>query len=154
MKLTAKQIRFVTEYVQSLNGTQSAIAAGYSSKTARSIASELLRKPQIKAEIERQDQQRQRQFRVEREYVLQELVKIATFDISRLYDKRNRPLPPRQWPADALNVVKSFKVKPLRGAPAGSVSYSIEYLDRLKVWERIGEIVGEFVPKRTNKRRR
>ncbi|MBS0535826.1 MAG: terminase small subunit [Proteobacteria bacterium] len=153
MKLTAKQSRFVAEYIKSLNGTQSAVAAGYSSKTARSIASELLGKPQIKAEIARQDRQRQKQFRVQQKYVLQELVKIANFDISRLYDERNRPLPPRQWPADALNVVKSFKANPLRGAPAGSLSYSIEYFDRLKVWERIGEIVGEFSPKRTNKRR-
>ena len=47
MKLTEKQKRFADEYIKSGNATQSAIEAGYSKKTARSIGSENLAKPDI-----------------------------------------------------------------------------------------------------------
>jgi len=47
MALTAKQQRFVAEYLIDLNATQAAIRAGYSEKTAYSIGGENLKKPEI-----------------------------------------------------------------------------------------------------------
>lgn len=47
MKLTPKQKRFADEYIKTGNATQSAIEAGYSKKTARSVGSENLTKPDI-----------------------------------------------------------------------------------------------------------
>ena len=52
-KLTNKQQVFISEYLKSFNATASAIAAGYSEKTAYAMGWENLRKPEIKAEIER-----------------------------------------------------------------------------------------------------
>jgi Phage terminase, small subunit len=52
MKLTAKQRLFADEYIKSGNATQSAIKAGYSPKTVRSIGHENLTKPDIKAYID------------------------------------------------------------------------------------------------------
>lgn len=52
MKLTAKQRLFADEYIKSGNATQSAIKAGYSPKTVRSIGQENLTKPDIKAYID------------------------------------------------------------------------------------------------------
>lgn len=46
-KLTPKQQRFVDEYLIDLNATQAAIRAGYSKKTAYSIACENMTKPDI-----------------------------------------------------------------------------------------------------------
>lgn len=51
-KLTAKQQRFVDEYLIDLNATKAAIRAGYAKKTAYSIGEENLRKPEIKSRIE------------------------------------------------------------------------------------------------------
>lgn len=51
-KLTDKQRRFCEEYVIDWNGTRAAIAAGYSEKTAYSIANENLNKPELKAYID------------------------------------------------------------------------------------------------------
>ena len=48
-KLTAKQRRFVEEYLIDLNATQAAIRAGYSPATAGAIGSENLKKPEIRA---------------------------------------------------------------------------------------------------------
>lgn len=50
-QLTAKQERFVEEYLIDLNATQAAIRAGYSKKTARDIGYENLTKPDIRAAI-------------------------------------------------------------------------------------------------------
>jgi len=47
MPLTPKQKRFCEEYVIDFNGTQAAIRAGYSKKTAAAIANEILAKPEI-----------------------------------------------------------------------------------------------------------
>lgn len=52
MKLTAKQKRFVQEYLIDLNATQAAIRAGYSRKTAGVIGDENLKKPYIREAIE------------------------------------------------------------------------------------------------------
>lgn len=51
MKLTAKQKKFADDYIKTGNATQSAIDAGYSKKTAKSVGSENLTKPDIKAYI-------------------------------------------------------------------------------------------------------
>lgn len=52
-KLRRKRQRFVDEYLIDLNGTQAAIRAGYSEKSARAVASELLTKPDIKEAVNR-----------------------------------------------------------------------------------------------------
>jgi phage terminase small subunit len=41
--LTARQVRFVEEYLTDLNGTKAAIRAGYRKTTARIIASQNLK---------------------------------------------------------------------------------------------------------------
>jgi len=49
--LTAKQERFVAEYLVDANATRASLAAGYSERTAQRIGSELLTKPAVKAAI-------------------------------------------------------------------------------------------------------
>ena len=50
-KLTPKQEQFCQEYMVDLNATQAAIRAGYSKKTAKVIACELMGKPHIAERI-------------------------------------------------------------------------------------------------------
>ena len=56
LPLNEKQKRFCQYYVECGNGQEAAVKAGYSKKTARSNASILLTKPNIKAEIKRINQ--------------------------------------------------------------------------------------------------
>lgn len=51
MTLTAKQERFVSEYLIDLNATQAAIRAGYSERTAGQVGFENLKKPEIEKAI-------------------------------------------------------------------------------------------------------
>jgi phage terminase small subunit len=53
VKLTLKQKLFCDWYIKLANGTQAAIRAGYSEKTAQEIASENLSKPMIRAYIKK-----------------------------------------------------------------------------------------------------
>lgn len=52
-ELTAKQERFVNEYIKDLNATQAAIRAGYSKKTAGVQGSTLLKNPNVSEEIKK-----------------------------------------------------------------------------------------------------
>jgi hypothetical protein len=52
VNLSDKQRAFIEYYLTHWNATQAAIAAGYSAKTARSIGSENLTKPDIQAAIQ------------------------------------------------------------------------------------------------------
>jgi phage terminase small subunit len=58
LALSNKQQVFINEYLVDFNATQAAIRAGYSEKTARSIGSENLSKPDISAEIKRRIEER------------------------------------------------------------------------------------------------
>jgi phage terminase small subunit len=49
--LTAKQERFVAEYLIDSNATRSALAAGYSEHTAARLGSQLLATPKVKAAL-------------------------------------------------------------------------------------------------------
>ena len=51
--LSPKQQRFVAEYLVDLNGTQAAIRAGYSKRTARTQAAQLLAKRNISEAVEK-----------------------------------------------------------------------------------------------------
>jgi len=57
-QLTAKQRAFVLEYPRDFNATKAAIRAGFSAKTARQVASQLLTKPNISKLIDQEFEKR------------------------------------------------------------------------------------------------
>jgi phage terminase small subunit len=86
MALTAKQQRFVDEYLIDLNATQAAIRAGYSESTARAIGHENLTKPDIAAEIEKRQSLLQEKTEMTQEWVLnkyKELIETAEAPVVR-----------------------------------------------------------------------
>lgn len=76
-KLTAKQQRFVDEYLIDLNATQAAIRAGYSEKNADKIGSELLGKTRVAEYILRRKKDRIERTEITQDMVLRELANIA-----------------------------------------------------------------------------
>lgn len=79
-KLTAKQKAFCREYVINHNATQSATKAEYSKKTAYSQGQRLLKKDEIKNEIERLEKKNIEKVTVTAQEILTELKRIA-FDL-------------------------------------------------------------------------
>lgn len=82
MKLPPMQDRFVDEWLIDFNGTQAAIRAGYSERSARSIAGRLLTKDNIQAEISRRQKDLQRRTEVTQDRVVKELARIAFANIA------------------------------------------------------------------------
>lgn len=82
-RITAKQRRFVEEYLVDLNATQAAIRAGYSQKTARQIGEENLSKPYIAALVKVRMGAREKRTEISQDRVLNELAKIGFADIRK-----------------------------------------------------------------------
>jgi phage terminase small subunit len=76
-ELTAKQKRFVEEYLIDLNATQAAIRAGYSEDTAGAIGHENLKKPEIQDAISEAQAARSKRTEITADRVLQELAKVG-----------------------------------------------------------------------------
>lgn len=73
MTLTARQERFVAEYLKSGNATASAKAAGYSEKTAEQLGHQLLKKPSVSAAIAAGQAERTKRTQIDMDYVIQRL---------------------------------------------------------------------------------
>jgi phage terminase small subunit len=72
-----RERRFIERYVETNNGTQSAIVAGYSVKSARTIASQLLKRRNIKEAIERRNAELMDELNFTPDRIIRELAKIA-----------------------------------------------------------------------------
>lgn len=95
-ELTAKEARFVAEYLIDLNATQAAIRAGYSERTATSIGSENLTKPHVIAAIEVGQAALAARTEITQERVLKEFWTVATADPNELVQFR-RGACPKCW---------------------------------------------------------
>jgi phage terminase small subunit len=108
--LTLKQQRFVDEYLLDLNGTQAAIRAGYSPKTAAVIANENLNKPYIAVAIEAAMNKRAESVGLSAEYVIKTI--ISTIErcsqAEPVLDKEGAPT--GEYRFDAGNVLKGCEL--------------------------------------------
>ena len=85
-ELSEKEKLFVAEYAKDFNGTQAAIRAGYSEKTARSVGCENLTKPDIQEAIKSAMSLRSERTEITQDMVLREL---AAIGFSRITDYVN-----------------------------------------------------------------
>lgn len=76
-KLTEKQKRFCEEYLIDLNGTQAAVRAGYSEKSASRMAIELLNKTHVSNYLSELMKARSQRTGITADTVLEELKRIA-----------------------------------------------------------------------------
>lgn len=75
--LTAKQSRFIDEYMVDMNGAAAAVRCGYSTRTSRAIAAENLAKPYIKAELQARQAADAARLSIQRKDVLNGLLEAA-----------------------------------------------------------------------------
>jgi len=89
--MTPKQARFVAEYLIDLNGTQAAIRAGYSPKTANEQASRLLAKANISAEVKARQAKQLETLDFDAARILQEIGRLALADRRSFYREDGTP---------------------------------------------------------------
>lgn len=147
-ELTAKQERFVEEYLVDLNATQAAIRAGYSERTAYQTGAENLRKPEIASRIDEKRAERSESTGITADRVLTELGRIGFSDLRQAFDERGNLKRPEDWPEGLAAAISSVEVV-TRNIGEGEV----EYVHKLKMWdknaalEKIAKHLGMFVDK-------
>ena len=110
--LNPRQAAFVTEYLIDLNGTQAAIRAGYSPRSAEVTASRLLSDAKVSAAIAEAKAARMERTETTADDVIRELKRIAFLD-------------PRQvmsWGPDGVRLLASSSLSPDVAAAIAEVS--------------------------------
>lgn len=149
MQLTDKQIRFCEEYIIDMNGTQAAIRAGYSEKTARQIASEYLSKPNIQEKISLLKKELSEKTGVTAQMVINELAKVAFLDPRDLFSVDNALLNVRQLDDKSAGAISSIEVYEEYGVvdderqPIGQTK-KIKFWDKVSALEKLGKHLGIF----------
>ncbi len=152
--LTAKQARFVEEYLIDLNATQAAIRAGYSEATARSIGAENLTKPDILEAIIEAQAKRSERTKIDADYVLQRLVAIDQMDVLDIMDDNYAFKPIGDWPViwrQYISNIENIEEFDGRGDEKTQVGWlkKIKWPDKVKNLELLGKhvAVGAFKEK-------
>lgn len=141
--MTRKQKLFCEEYQIDLNATQAAIRAGYSPESAGSIGSELLKKPEIRARIDKMMAERSKRVGINADRVLRELGRIAFLNAPDVVDMENATIKD-EADRDDTAAIASVKVKVVSGKYGDTVEREIRFADKLKALELCGKHLGMF----------
>ncbi|WP_103108461.1 terminase small subunit [Brevibacillus reuszeri] len=138
MNLTEKQRRFADEYLIDLNATQAAIRAGYSTQSAREIASENLSKPNIRAYIDQRLAEHSRRTGANQERIMRELARIAFLNPLDIANFDDATLREDVSPDDAA-AIASVKVKTIPTPEGVIVEREVKFADKIKALELLGK---------------
>lgn len=112
-ELTDKENRFVDEYLVDYNGTQAAIRAGYSKRTAGAIASELLTKERIRTQLQTKSRRIHQKLEISQERTLQEIARVAFQDVRMFFYEDGSLIPIHLLSDDAAAVLAGFDIEEL-----------------------------------------
>jgi len=117
---------FSREYVIDYNGTQAAIRAGYSKKTAHVQASELLKNPKVLARIKELQKEQTERLAITADWVVHQLVDVVK--------KSKEPEPVMKWDPDHKKLVESGE-------------YTFDSKGATKALELLGKHLGMYTDK-------
>ena len=123
IRLTDRQERFCREYILDYNATQAAIRAGYSEKTAYSIGSENLRKPELLARVRELQAEQAEKLCISADWVVMQWVEV--------YKRCMQATEVLIWDYDEKKMV-----------PSGE--YTFDSKGALNALEMIGKYLGMF----------
>jgi phage terminase small subunit len=148
-ELTNKQKAFCEEYLIDFNGTQAAIRAGYSEKTARQQAEQLLSKLDIQQCVKKLQQDRSKRTEVTQDRVLLEIARLAFNDPRKAFDEYGELLPVQQWPDEVAAAISSIKVTEMKSGDDEVVTQlkEVKFWDKGKQIELAAKHLGMFTDK-------
>lgn len=144
--MTKKQKRFVEEYLIDLNAAQAAIRAGYSPKAAYSIGSENLRKPEIRACIEKAMAERSKRTGINQDRIIMELAKIGLLNPKNLINFEEATVKEDATEED-LAAISSIRVKRFPTKDGEGIEREVKMYDKAKALELLGRHLGMFKDK-------
>ena len=149
-KLTEKQKKFINEYLIDLNGTQAAIRAGYSGKTANRIAAENLAHPVIQKVLSQRIRDREKRTEITQDRVLQEFARLGFFDPRKLFNADGSPKDITDLDDDTAAAVAGLEVMEVyegRGDDRAFVGYVKKYklADKKGALDSLAKHLGMFI---------
>ena len=144
-KLTAKQQKFVDEYLIDLHATNAAIRAGYAPNSAAVTGHRLLANTDVATAIDQAKTERSHRVKTDADWVLQRLVNEAEADLADLYNEETGALKPvSEWPEiwrqGLVAGVETREERDDDGALVGFVQ-KVRLSDRIRRLELIGKHV-------------
>lgn len=144
-ELTARQQRFVEEYLIDLNATQAALRAGYSENNADKIGSQLLDKTRVVEAIDKAMHERSVRTQITQDRVLTELWGIATDDISnhlRFYTDSDGAV------RMEVNDSQKTDTRNVKSVSLGKNGFRFEMYCRDNALVQVGKHLGMFVERK------
>jgi phage terminase small subunit len=149
--LNDRQEKFCQEYMIDFNGTQAAIRAGYSADSAAVIATENLTKPNIQTRLSELKKEAAEQFGISKQQLINELKKIAFFDIRKIYTDDNGLKNVRDFDDDSAGAVAGIEVDEIdefvlgRKTTIGSTK-KVKLHSKIAAIERVSKMLGYDEP--------
>lgn len=137
-KLTDKQELFAREYLKDLNGTQAAIRAGYSEKTANEQASRLLANVNVQKFVAELKSARVEQTGIDAAYVLRRLVEIDQMDVLDILLQNGELKPIKDWPKVWRTTLSGMDVVEMVSADSAALLKKIKWPDKVKTLSCLG----------------
>lgn len=131
--MTAKQERFVAEYLKDLNATQAAIRSGFSEKTAAQAASRLLRNVEIAQAVQAGKSQQLQSADLSAARVLEEYRRLAFSDVREFFQADGTLKPMSEWSAEQGAQIASMEVI-IKNAEAGDGK--TDRVHKFRVWDK------------------
>lgn len=141
-ELNQRQEMFCREYIKDLNGTQAAIRAGYSPRTADRMAYELLKKPEIQAFVLQSKAERVEEVKIDANYVLKRLIEIDEMDVADILDDGGDFLPIRKWPKVWRTTLSGLDIAIINSGDTEAILKKIKWPDKVKNLELLGKHIG------------
>jgi len=146
MALTAKQQRFIAEYLIDLNAAQAAIRAGYAVKGAKDQAYQLMQRPEVVAAIKEAIEARNQRVQVDADYVLNRLTEIDQMDLLDILDDDMSIKPLSKWPKVWRQSLSGFDIAEMfegvgKERDLVGLMKKIKWPDKVKNLELLGKHV-------------
>lgn len=137
---TEKQKRFCQEYIIDLNGSAAAVRAGYSAKTAKEQAVELLNYPAVKNHVASLQEKIAKKLDITAEMVLAELAKIGFSNIQDYLDDANGVGNIKGMDKEKAGAISAFEITPTKEGDA--IKFKLH--DKIAALEKIAKHIGFF----------
>lgn len=129
---------FVGAYLSNgLNGTQAAISAGYSAKSAHVTASRMVKDAKFLAEISKKRAELAASTGINAEVIIREIGRLCFSDVRKLVNKNGQTKPPNELDADTAAALVSIKIR-----PDGTIEY--RFADKGAALEKAARILGLY----------
>ncbi len=147
--LNNKQESFCQEYLKDRNSTQAAIRAGYSAKSAKQDASQILTYTNVKHRINQLIKEQLDKIKIDANFIIRELLNSATVDINDAYDEDGNLKPISEIPEPLRKAITEIRTEELfegqgKNRERIGTAKTVKFRDGLRALELLGKHLKMF----------